>query len=220
MKCSDHRAGLFTVSLIIARPSSRDHRQLALRYYLPVHPHRAADVRHRPSLGQLFGLNPQFLSRSHGLEKLEVVDGREQGHPSIAFRRNLQRGRSQHHSRGLSYGFDQENTWQNGRGGKMASKNRVRWIDKLHRNTTNSRLQFFHPVDPQERRSMRNQRLDFTSLHHPGLDHSGLYTSKVSGGIFGFTELTSITKTLFTPLLPSISSDRGMKSLLPNFTTR
>src|ERR1700733_8847047 len=102
----------------------------------------------------------------------------------------------------------------------MPGKNRVRRIDKLYRNTSNSRLQFFHPVDPQEWRAMRNQRLDFTSLHHSGLGHYGLYTSNVSGGIFGFIEVTSMTNTLFTPLLPSTSSARGKKSCLSSFTTR
>src|SRR3954471_19474032 len=52
----------------------------------------------------------------------------------------------------------------------------------------------------------------------PWIDHLGLYTSNVSLGIFGFIEVTSMTNTLFTPLLPFTSSDRSRKSFLSNFT--
>src|SRR5580700_9845254 len=201
------------------RPSGRYHRQLAARNHLPIHPDRAADVRHPPSLGHLFRFNAQFLPRSHGLEKLEPVYGPEQRHSCSRSGVRLRSGRSQHHSRGLGHRFNQKNARQDGLGGKMSRKNRVRRIDELHGNTTNSRLQFLHPVDPQERSAMRNHGLDFTSPDHPSLDH-GLYTSNVFAGIFGFSELTSTTNTLFTPLFPSTSSDRSRKFPLSSFTTR
>src|ERR1035437_2340240 len=195
--------------------SGRHHRQLAARHDLAVHPHRTADIRHWPGVGQLLGFNAQFLARSHWLEKLEAVYGRQQGHSCTSPSSVPGCGRSQHHARGLGHRFDQQNPWQNGLGGKMPGKNRVCRIDELHGNTADAGVQFFDPADPQEGRAMRNHRLDFAAL-----DHFGLYTSNVSAGIFGFTELTSMANTLFTPLLPSTSSDRSRKSRLFSFTTR
>src|ERR1035437_870982 len=195
--------------------SVRHHRQLAARHNLAAHPHRTADVRHRPGVGQLLGFNAQFLARSHRLEKLEAVYGRQQDQLSTTPVSASGCGRSQHDARGLGHGFDQQDTRENGLGGKMPGKNRVFRIHELHGNTADAGVQFFDPVDPQERRAMRNHRLDFAAL-----DHFGLYTSNVSAGIFGFTELMSMANTLFTPLLPSTSSDRSRKSRLFSFTTR
>src|ERR1019366_6018894 len=197
------------------RASGRHHRQLAARHHLAVHPHRAADVSHRPGVGQLPGFNAQFLARSHRLEKLEAIHGRQQGHLSTTPVSAPWDGRSQHDARGLGHGFDQQEARENGFGGKVPGKNRVFRIDELQGNTAEAGVQFFDPVDPQEGRAMRNHRLDFAAL-----DHFGLYTSNVSAGIFGFTELTSMANTLFTPLLPSTSSDRSRKSPLFSFTTR
>src|SRR5580698_9554444 len=169
--------GLFAI--IIACPSSHHHRQLAIRNHLPARPHRASDAYQLPNLGQLFRFDAQFLPWRNRLEKLEAVYGREQGYsfPALVSRASvsdLRRRRSHHYASRLGHRFDQKNPGQNGPGRKMPGKNRVRRIDELHRNTTDSGLQFFHPVDPQERRAMRNQRLDFASLDHLGLGHLGL----------------------------------------------
>ena len=209
-----HWMGLSIVGLIIARPSSSAHQPKTTDNspFATISP----STHTVPPMQAICPTSVSFLvsMRSScpgvtGLRNLKRFTAASSATPPLLLAATCGVGRSQHHSGGLSHRFDQKNPRQNRLGRKMPGKNWVRRIDKLHRNTTNSRLQFFHPVDPQEWRAMRNQRLDFTSLDHPGIDHCGLYTSNVSGGIFGFIELTSMTNTLFTPLLPSTSSDRA-----------
>ena len=70
-----------------------------------------------------------------------------------------------------------------GRAGKCPAKMgfSVSTVSRATQRT--ARLQFLHPVDPQKGRTVRNDLLDFVSLHH-----FGFCTSKVSAGSFAFSD--------------------------------
>src|SRR5581483_161540 len=206
--------------MLRSRPLTCNHRQLAVRDHLSGGMHRSRDAHQLPGFGELRGLDAQFLSWCNWFEKFEPVYGCKQRHGSRALVARLRRPRSQHYAGGLGHGLYEKNSRKNWPGGKMSRKNRARRIYKLHRNTTNSRFELFHAINPQKRRAMRYQRLDLTSLHHLGFRHRGLYTSNISGGIFGFIEFMSMRNTLFTPLLPSTSIERSRKSRLPSLMIR
>jgi hypothetical protein len=145
---SDHQEIVSVLGPISARPSCRQDRQFAIRHHIFAHPNGAPDAYHLADLGEFLCFNAQFLAWSYRLEEFKAIDGREQCNAGVAVGSRLRRGRSKHHSSGLGHCFDQKHARQNGSGRKVPGENRARRIDQLQRNTTDTRLQFFHPIDP------------------------------------------------------------------------
>src|ERR1022692_551406 len=180
------------------------------RHHHAVHRDLAFDACHLSGLGELCGDDAQFLPGQYGVQKLEAVHGGQQRRGA-----GFQRGRgAQHHSRRLRHGFDQKDARQNRPPGKMSPERRLFRVDPLYRRAAYARREFFHPVDPQKRRPVRNDIFNLGSFHH-----LGLYTSNVPSGILEFSDVISIRNTLVTPLLPSTSRERNRNFTASNLTT-
>src|SRR5271157_1457526 len=185
----------------------RNHGQFPSGHDLVAGMNGPLNVRHRASFRQLSGFDAKFRARPHPLEKLEPVDSGEHRN-ALGFGQP-----GHHHTCGLRHRFDEEYAGNDRLAGKMAGKERFGRINELQGNAAHAGFQFRDLIDPQERRTMRNQAFDLASVHH-----FGLYTLNISALIFGFTSVIWMSNTLFTPLLPSTPSVRSRKLSLRSLT--